>query len=678
MSAPRSAGSPVDRTERIVLWLVLLLGAILMFLAAGSARGDETVNRTDRISATLPSGCTLRVDNISGDVVAAPGSEFKAVAIVVVVAPDRHRAAELLDRVRIVQEREGNDLSIRTRWPDSRWRFDKSEGRAMRGLSARCDDCRINARYELTIPPGVRAVLSTVNGDVRVRDLDGDLRLRTVNGKVEATGVRRSLDAESVNGDVIGLATSMPKGTSYELDTVNGAVRLTLPKDAAFDFSASTMHGSIASTFALPKGDDSTEEFVRRRVREEVIEGRPVRKIIVRREEGNDEPLVVDLKELEKELEQSMKTVDVEIRESMRSSEDAVREGVAGGVRGGVREGVRGGIFQFIDPHRSYSGTVRGGGARVRLSALNGSILLLAGGTRPEDAKPVVSERRSFVVTVPRIQVRVPEVKVDVPAVKVRVPEIRVDVPETRVVVPAPVVEAHPAPRVVWAIGAPVERGDVAGDFLSTSGTSSYRIGNVSGRVKILTHSGEISVASAGADADVKTLGGDIRIGPVNGDLAAQTLAGDVRAAAIAGSARVETSGGDIRIERVGGGLEARTAGGDIVVPLVGGHVDAETAGGDVRIAVAVREPRDGISIVNGGGDVALVLPADFKGSLDLTVEDADLSEPAVRSDFPEISITRKDGSVRATGVINGGGEKVRVKTSSGTIRVRKGPAAQK
>jgi DUF4097 and DUF4098 domain-containing protein YvlB len=672
MSAPRSAGSPVDRTERIVLWLVLLLGAILMFLAAGSARGDETVNRTDRISATLPSGSTLRVENVSGDVVAVPGREFQAVAIVVVVAPDRHRAAELLDRVRIVQEREGNDLSIWTRWPDSRWRFDKSEGRAMRGLSARCDDCRINARYELTIPPGVRAILSTVNGDVRVRDLDDDLRLRTVNGKVEATGVRRSLDAESVNGDVTGLATSVPKGTRYELDTVNGAVRLTLPKDAAFDFSASTMHGSIASTFALPKGADSTEEFVRRRMREEAIEGRPVRKIIVRREEGDDEPLVVDLKELEKELEQSMKTVDVEIRESMRSSEDAVREGVAGGVRGGIRS------IHVLDPRRSYSGRVRDGGATVRLSALNGAILLLAGGTRPEDAKPVVSERRSFVVTVPRIRVRVPEVKVDVPAVKVHVPEIRVDVPETRVVVPAPVVEAHPAPRVVWAIGAPVERGDVAGDFLSTSGTSSYRIGNVSGRVKILTHSGEISVASAGAGADVKTLGGDIRIGPVNGDLAAQTLAGDVRAAAIAGSARVETSGGDIRIERVGGGLEARTAGGDIVVPLVGGHVDAETAGGDVRIAVAVREPRDGISIVNGGGDVALVLPADFKGSLDLTVEDADLSEPAVRSDFPEISITRKDGSVRATGVINGGGEKVRVKTSSGTIRVRKGPAAQK
>ena len=683
MGAPRTSGSPVDRTERVVLWLVLALGAILMILAAGTARGDETATRTDRISATLSAGSTVRVENVSGDVVAIPGREFKAVAVVVVAAPDRRRAADLLDRVRILQKREGDVLSIETHWPESRWRFDNSRGWARRRrLSARCEDCRINARYELTVPPGVRAVLSTVNGDVRVRDLDGDLRLNTVNGKVEANGVHRSLDAESVNGDVTGQVLTVARGASYELETVNGAVRLTLPKDAAIDFSASTLHGSIASTFALSKADDANADFVRRSMREAADDDRRVRKIVVRRGAGGNESVVVDLKELEKEIEQSMKTVDVEIRESMRSTEEAVRDGIAGGIRGPIRDGVRGGIrgIHVLDPRRSYSGRVRGGGTSVRLSALNGSILLLASGTRAEDAKPVVSERRSFVVTVPRI--RVPEIKVDVPAIKVRVPEVKVDVPAIKVRVP----EIHvpetrvvvPGPRIVWTLGTPVERGDVAGDFLATSGTSSYRIGNVSGRVKILTHSGEISVASAGADADVKTLGGDIRLGPIHGDLAAQTLAGDVRAAAVEGSARVETSGGDIRIDRVGGWLQARTAGGDIVVPLVGGHVNAETAGGDVRITVAVREPREGISIVNGGGDVALVLPADFKGHLDLTVEDADLSEPAVRSDFPEISVTRTDGTVRATGAINGGGEKVRVKTSSGTIHLRRGPAANK
>jgi DUF4097 and DUF4098 domain-containing protein YvlB len=660
MGATRSTDR-VERTDRVVLWVLLAVGAILMLLAAVPVRGEETANRTDRITATLPAGSTVRIDNVSGDVVAVPGGEFRAVATIVVAAQDRKRAQDVLDRVRIVQSREGSELSIETRWPESRWRFERSDRRSgSRRLFARCADCRINARFDVTLPPGVTAVLGTVNGDVRVKGFDGDLRLRTVNGTVEATGIKRSLAAESVNGNVTATAVAVPRGAEYELETVNGAVRLTLPKDARFDVSASTMHGSIASTFALPRASDDVEEgLVRRRLHEERverIEGKPVRKIIVREVKADDGgTAVVDLKELEKELEESMRNADVEIREAVRSEHAA---------RGGA--GIRG--FRILDPRRSYSGRVGDGGAKVRLSALNGSILLLASGTRAEDARPIVLQRRSFTVTIP-IQVRVPEVKVDIPAIRVRVPEVRVRAPEVQIVVPQP---------VVWATDAPVQRGDIEGDFLATSGTSSYRIGNVSGRVKILTHSGEISVGSAGGSADVKTLGGDIRIGPVKGDLAAQTLAGDVRAAAVGGSARVETSGGDIRIQSVDGWLRARTAGGDIAVPLVGGSVRAETAGGDVRIAVAARAPREGILIVNGGGDVALMLPADFKGDLDLTVTEADPSEPAVRSEFPEISISRKDGTVRATGAVNGGGEKVKIQTSSGTIRLRRGPAAQK
>jgi len=684
MSARRDADSRSDRTDRAVLWFLLALGVALMLLAAGTARGEETASRTDRISATLPTGATVRLDNVSGDVIAAPGREFLAVATIVVAAPDRARARDVLEKVRIVQRREGDVLSIETRWPESRWRLERTDGRSgRRRLLARCEDCRINARYEVTIPPGVEAILGTVNGDVRARDLDGDLRLRTVNGKVEATGVRRSLDAKSVNGDVVGSAFAAPVGAAYELETVNGAVRLTLPKDARFDLSASTMHGSIASTFALPRGEGSDEEVLLRR-HQERLEKKPVRRIVVRQKDG-EEDVVVDLKELERELEESMKDVDVEIRRAIRSVEEGVSQSVREGVADGIRQGVRGGVrgmraLALLDPRRSYSGRVGDGGATVRLSALNGSILLLSSGSRPEDAKPIVSQRRSFTVTIPEVRVRVPEVKVVVPPVDVRVPEVRVRVPEAPVV-PQPVVavpRAPRAPRGAWTFEAPVVRGDIAGDFLATSGTSSYRIGHVSGRVKILTHSGEISLASAGGDADVKTFGGDIRLGPVKGDLAAQTLAGDVRAGAIAGSARVETSGGDIRIQSVDGWLRARTAGGDIVVPLVGGHVDAATAGGDVRIAVGVRQLKEAISIVNGGGDVALMLPADFKGELDLTVTDADPSQPAIRSEFPEVSISRKNGTVHATGSVNGGGEKVKVSTSSGTIRLSRGPAARK
>jgi DUF4097 and DUF4098 domain-containing protein YvlB len=659
------AGNRVDRADRAVLWLLLVLGVLLMLVAAGTARAEESATRTDRFTASLPAGSTLRIENVSGDISAAPGPDFSAVATIVVAAPTRARAEEALGSVRLVQSRDGNVFSIESRWPEARWRSDE-EGRGRPRRVARCRDCRITARFDVTVPPGVTASLETVNGDVTVRNLDGDLELRTVNGAIEARGVRRSLQGETVNGNVLVDAAAVPREASVALETVNGSVTLTLPKDARFDFSASTLHGSIASTFALPPRAAGADETV---VRRRSSQDRAIRKVIVREGGEEKETVVVDLRDLERELERSMKDVGIEIREAIEDGvRDGVRDGVHDGVHQGVRDGVRGGLravrgLRILDPRRAYSGRIGDGGARVRLSALNGSIHLLASGTRAQDARPVVLERRSFVVTVPPVRVRIPEVKIHTPEVKV--------------VVPRPVVEVG-GRSIIRSSDAPVLRGNVSGDFLSTGGTSSYRIGEVSGRVKILTHAGEIVVASAGAGADVKTLGGDIRLGPVKGDLAAQTLAGDVRAQWVAGTARVETSGGDIRLDRVDGWLKARTGGGDIVVPLVGGAVTAETAGGDVRIAVGARQLRDGISIVSGGGDVTLTLPSDFRGNVDLTVNGVDRSEPAIRSEFPEISIARRENSARGTGALNGGGSTVRVQTSSGAIRLRRGSAAQK
>jgi hypothetical protein len=112
-------------------------------------------------------------------------------------------------------------------------------------------------------------------------------------------------------------------------------------------------------------------------------------------------------------------------------------------------------------------------------------------------------------------------------------------------------------------------------------------------------------------------------------------------------------------------------------VKAVAGGFQARTDGGDVRVAVLSREPRGGISIRNGGGDVTLTLPADIRAELDLQVTDCgDPSEVFIRSDFPEIAVTRKSGESRASGSLNGGGPRIVIRTSSGTIRLRKGPSS--
>jgi hypothetical protein len=311
-------------------------------------------------------------------------------------------------------------------------------------------------------------------------------------------------------------------------------------------------------------------------------------------------------------------------------------------------------------PGREYTGSVGQGGASVHVSTLNGSITVLAAGTREADAKPLVSPRRSF--TYPRMRVvQIPEP-----------PEPVVAVPAQPRVQPRPVTIVRPViARLLPGEDDDIQRGDIAGDFLSTTAGSGYQIGHVSGSVRILTRGGEIHVGSAGSTADLKTYGGDIRIGPVGGDFRALTMAGDVQAGRVAGSATAETSGGDIRIDGVKGALEARTGGGDVIVPSVGGAVDVETAGGVVRLGLTAKQAS--IAVRNGGGDVILTLPADFRGDFDLQVSDASPEETAIRSDLPGISVTKRAGSQQASGSLNGGGPKVVVKTSSGTIRIRKG-----
>jgi len=638
-SSTQGVPSSRARSDWFGLWILLALGLLLM-LAAAVAGADEagfTARRTEHFNGTLAAGSTLRVENVSGDITAAPGKEFSAVVTVSVSAPTKQKAEELLRATTILQKREDEELMLRSIWPYSEHGEGKSTRRVYvdsnlrvrRHGETRCEDCKVTAQYQVAIPAGVRAVLHTVNGEVRADGPDAELDVQSVNGAVRVRGARRGVSAESVNGKIDVAMQSLAPAVSLRAKTVNGSVLVTLPKDAKFELSASTMNGTISSTFPLPVRLEAkvAEEPPRRTEAPSEPRSRPPRRVVVQREEDE---VLVDVEALQKEIEESMKQVDVQVRGSLRDDKRELHR------------------WKVFDLHREYSGSTGPGGGRLLVSTLNGSIVVLAAGTREADARALLPERREFAVTIPEIRVH-----------------------------PRPIVRV--APHALVVPGEPddsVVRGDVSGDFLATSGGGTYRIGRVTGNVKILTHSGQIHVASAGAGADLKSYGGDIQIGPVTGDLKAQTLAGEIRAGAVSGSVALETSGGDIRVESVGGSAGVHTGGGDIVLHAARGSVEAKTEGGDVRVAILAREVRGGVSIQDSGGDVTLTLPADFRGDLDLEIRDGEPEETLIRSDFPQIAVTRQHGSQRASGTLNGGGPRVVVRTHSGTIRVRKGPAA--
>src|SRR5262249_48694987 len=255
------------RSDRIGLWIALGLGALLM-LAAALAGAEEgvTLKRTDRFNATLPAGSTLRIENVSGDVVASAGRNFSAVVTVTVTAPTKARAEELLRSTTVTQRREDDELSLRSEWPYS----DKKHWKSSRTWDAnswgrywyrdsRCDDCKITAQYEVTVPAGVRAILHTVNGEVRTDGPDADLDLQSVNGSVSARGARRGVCAQTVNGKIDVAMHALASSAPVQAKPVKGSVLVTRPKDARFDVSPSTMNGMIPPPSPLPPQPGAAE-----------------------------------------------------------------------------------------------------------------------------------------------------------------------------------------------------------------------------------------------------------------------------------------------------------------------------------------------------------------------------------------------------------------------------------
>ena len=194
--------------------------------------------------------------------------------------------------------------------------------------------------------------------------------------------------------------------------------------------------------------------------------------------------------------------------------------------------------------------------------------------------------------------------------------------------------------------GGKIRVADIDGEVVARTAGGSLEIGEVAGSVHGRTAGGSIRIADATGDVDVGTSGGTIRIGRVGGPVNART------------------TGGSIHIADAEGSVSARTTGGSIRLGEVGGTLDAKTTGGSVR-ATLVRQPEGDSSLRTTGGSIDLALAEDIK----LTV-DARTTGGGVSSDLPASAPVSESKSALVTAV-NGGGPKLTLRTTGGSIRLR-------
>jgi hypothetical protein len=200
-------------------------GGLHFDLAAGKAQDEWTR------SYTVAAGSRLEIINVNGKISAEPaaGNEVEVRAERSTKDATDEGAKELLSKIEMREEVGEGRVRIEVRAP------------RMNGPSGH------EIKWTIKVPKGVAVDLRTVNGGVRMDRLEGDIRARSTNGGiVGADLVSNSVDAAVTNGGVeIGMASALTSGT-FDLESVNGGVTLSLPSTSKADITARCTNGGIS------------------------------------------------------------------------------------------------------------------------------------------------------------------------------------------------------------------------------------------------------------------------------------------------------------------------------------------------------------------------------------------------------------------------------------------------
>mgnify|MGYP001792246221 CR=1 FL=1 len=214
----------------------------------------------------------------------------------------------------------------------------------------------------------------------------------------------------------------------------------------------------------------------------------------------------------------------------------------------------------------------------------------------------------------------------------------------------------------------------VNGDFIFAASVADVTVGEVRGNARVETGAGEVELGAVFGQCNVTSLGGPLNLGDIMGSLFAHTGAGDiiVRAARMGG--QVTTDGGLVRVIYGGGPMTLRSGGGDIIVRQFSAFVDAETTSGDVTMTADPAQKTIKAIARTLQGNIVLNVSPRFAADIDATILTSDPDVNEMHIDFNGISVRREQVGnktrIRATGKINGGGERVELYAEDGDIHI--------
>jgi hypothetical protein len=214
----------------------------------------------------------------------------------------------------------------------------------------------------------------------------------------------------------------------------------------------------------------------------------------------------------------------------------------------------------------------------------------------------------------------------------------------------------------------------VQGPFVYQASLGNIRVREARGGIRLMTGAGEVQVGPVYGNCFVMSNGGPLRIGDVLGSVNARTEAGDVIVSAAREGGTITTGGGIIRLLYTGGPTTLISGGGDIVVRQANGPINAETKSGDINITVLSTLRSQRVTAKTSKGNIVLNVSPKFAADVDATVLTSDANANVILSELPGLEIRKETVGnkvrIRATGKINGGGEKIELFAEDGGIQL--------
>jgi hypothetical protein len=212
--------------------------AASLAICGSSQAWDSPGKLTEELHKVYPLSAQGRVElsNINGPVHISGWDRNEVKVDAVKTAGTQQR----LDEARIEVNADGNNISIRTRYPEQDHTFNHGD----HGNPA-------SVEYTITVPRQARLeTIDLVNGHLDLEGVAGEVDASCVNGSIEARNLQGRSELKTVNGALDASVDQLPS-SQLKLSSVNGRMTVTLPSDANAELKASTVSGNISDDFGL-------------------------------------------------------------------------------------------------------------------------------------------------------------------------------------------------------------------------------------------------------------------------------------------------------------------------------------------------------------------------------------------------------------------------------------------